>query len=636
MSGDSNEIEIRVTSKDLSAPGFDKAKGRISELERKMLALSRQKIQVDANIADVESDLRKLRAELADPELSRPRMEVRADIDGAKRDLEELKVKAKDIGREKVRISVETREARMEIADLADDAGHRLRKSIGDGIDKGGKDGSKGLGSSLSSSISSVGIVAAVGVAAIFGPHLAALVGGAITLGGVAGVIGLAAYLQKDNPKVQAAAAGLGRQITDGLRGASAQIAEPLIGALHIFQAAFRANMPQFNAMFAAVGGYIEPLARGLAGLVSQALPGFIHMLQSAQPLIEALGEHLPILGYAMSLMFDSIAEAMPGIAAAFGDFMTVLEGALYGIGKLIQGGAWVVEKLHELGGSADDAGRQVAAATPPLTSMAEAQALLAQQTRAARDALVLQARQLLSMRADARGFEAAIDDATDAVKRNGRTLNIHTKAGRENQAALDRIADTTLRWADEATKAGKKQGDVDKIMRDGRRSFINAAVAMGKGADEAARLADELFGIPKTNNIDIRIRTFGNLKAAAAAGRYSDNTSSGYNEGGRRAHGGIVGAFAAGGTVPRAGRILVGEEGPEILEGVPAGSRVRTAGETRQILGGDSAASGPGVVEVRWVGGQAGDEFMSWLRKNIRVTAGTGPGSVQAALGRA
>jgi hypothetical protein len=38
--------------------------------------------------------------------------------------------------------------------------------------------------------------------------------------------------------------------------------------------------------------------------------------------------------------------------------------------------------------------------------------------------------------------------------------------------------------------------------------------------------------------------------------------------------------------------------------------------------------------LEVEWVGGNAGDAFMTWLKNSIRIRAGSGPNSVQTALG--
>jgi hypothetical protein len=44
--------------------------------------------------------------------------------------------------------------------------------------------------------------------------------------------------------------------------------------------------------------------------------------------------------------------------------------------------------------------------------------------------------------------------------------------------------------------------------------------------------------------------------------------------------------------------------------------------------------SSGSSKLQIEWVGSNASDQFMTWLKNNIRITAGTGPGSVQKALG--
>lgn len=55
----------------------------------------------------------------------------------------------------------------------------------------------------------------------------------------------------------------------------------------------------------------------------------------------------------------------------------------------------------------------------------------------------------LLTERSDWRAFQAAIDDATDALERNGRTLDANTPKGRENAAALDNIVASGLKVAE-------------------------------------------------------------------------------------------------------------------------------------------------------------------------------------------
>jgi hypothetical protein len=93
-------------------------------------------------------------------------------------------------------------------------------------------------------------------------------------------------------------------------------------------------------------------------------------------------------------------------------------------------------------------------------------------------------------------------------------------------------------------------------------------------------------------------------------------------------AHGGITGAATGG---PQGGMRWVGEQGPELVNLAP-GSTVHTAGDSRRMA---AAGAGGGVqkLQLEWVGGNAGDEFMTWLKKNIRARAGSGSDSVQRAL---
>jgi TP901 family phage tail tape measure protein len=95
-------------------------------------------------------------------------------------------------------------------------------------------------------------------------------------------------------------------------------------------------------------------------------------------------------------------------------------------------------------------------------------------------------------------------------------------------------------------------------------------------------------------------------------------------------AHGGIVGA-ATGGA--RGSLTMVGEHGPELVR-LPYGSTVSSNPDTVSALQGAGGAGG-GVLQLEWVGGSGGDEFMTWLRKNIRARYGSDANSVQKALGQ-
>lgn len=98
---------------------------------------------------------------------------------------------------------------------------------------------------------------------------------------------------------------------------------------------------------------------------------------------------------------------------------------------------------------------------------------------------------QTLSGRADMRDFEASVDDFTKSLKDNGKTLDINTEKGRNNQAALDAIASTALKVAQNLSGA-QRVGFLDAARAD----FVKAARAAGMAKDEAQKLADKVLGL--------------------------------------------------------------------------------------------------------------------------------------------
>lgn len=91
-------------------------------------------------------------------------------------------------------------------------------------------------------------------------------------------------------------------------------------------------------------------------------------------------------------------------------------------------------------------------------------------------------------------------------------------------------------------------------------------------------------------------------------------------------ASGGPVGAAATGG--PRGNRVLVGENGPEVVD-LPTGSLVHPSANTRSMMRGGGATF---VFEVGGNGSDLDRMFLEWLRKTVRVKGG---GNVQVAFGR-
>lgn len=113
-----------------------------------------------------------------------------------------------------------------------------------------------------------------------------------------------------------------------------------------------------------------------------------------------------------------------------------------------------------------------------------------AEQFRAA----VERVNRILEQRANVRDFEAAIDDLTDSLKENGRTLDVDTKKGRANQAALDAIAASAFKVAE-----GMKGTNRVSFLLQARKDFIDAAQKLGLTTEQAQRLADKLGLLGRT-----------------------------------------------------------------------------------------------------------------------------------------
>jgi TP901 family phage tail tape measure protein len=225
------------------------------------------------------------------------------------------------------------------------------------------------------------------------------------------------------------------------------------------------------------------------------------------------------------------------------------------------------------------------------------------------------------------RDYEAALDDAREALKRNGATLDINTEKGRDNEKALDRIAESARLEAARVLEAAERQGDLaagheeatDK-MKDARREFIKVAREMGLTKDEAKDLADQLGLIPGNYVAKIAADTSGAMRQVGAFLTWVDQQTGRVRIVGT----GFAGGFAHGGTAPAGSTAVVGERGPELVR-FGADARVfsnsDTVGMLRQALrGGDGASSVVrGGLDVRLLIDSGGTEWDEALAASLR-----------------
>ena len=125
---------------------------------------------------------------------------------------------------------------------------------------------------------------------------------------------------------------------------------------------------------------------------------------------------------------------------------------------------------------------------------------------------------QFLSRRGAARAYEAALDDATDALRRNGRTLDINTRKGRENAASIDDMISSTKTNLTEMRK-----GDRQAFLTRARRDELDMARKMGASRSELRQLRAELKALDgMVVNAEVRIkRSTGVIATPVAMGAF-------------------------------------------------------------------------------------------------------------------
>lgn len=508
-----------------------------------------------------------------------------------------------------------------------------------------------------------VGAFAALATALTAAPMLAQAAGAGITLGVGGALAGLGLKAAASSDRVKDSFAQMKGQITEDFRELAKPFETSLLSMPRIAETAFEQLRPHLEKAFPDMAPQVTEFVRDLGDGFSELGPTIDAVAAKFGPMLDTLGNRMPDI---MSTVGDAITKITEGADPESLDAM------IDGLNGLVTASAAVIRELERVGstfadvwGAAKEAGGAIKDLVDPVTA-AESQDLgrsIGNVGQAALEAaagvdelkgkLEELAGQQLSAREATRAFEEAIDEANQAARENGKTLNVNTKAGRANQKALDDIAASALEMQKAVKDAG---GDSTEAMARARRQFIATAMGMGQSRAAAERLADRLGlvkraadRIPKSKQIQIRdnartvtsavnilsgsirsmpssktvtvsFRTIGAAALDAARNLLADIPGAA----GGRAHGGIIGAAGGG---PRANWTLVGEQGPELVKLAP-GSTVHTAGATRSMLGGETQGrrQGPSLGrEITIVKGATSLEqlLLELLRKIIRTNGG-------------
>lgn len=394
-----------------------------------------------------------------------------------------------------------------------------------------------------------VGVAIGAALAVPVVPILAAAVSGAVVGGvGIGGIVGGVALAAQDS-RVQSAGKSLGTAIMGDLEESAARFVSPTIQGIGIIRSAWDDVAGDVDAVFESTARYVEPLARGVGDMFREMMPGIREAAEAAGPIFREIGEGLPRIGRALGDLFSGFADdADEGASALRAVFLAVEDGidfvgdavhafaqmyrVLLDVGdaggavadvlvgwlpilgpRVDEGRARIAElkaALDKGGDSGADAGTKIAGG---LQKIVDSAATAKIEIRSLKEILDDFAGKTLDQREASRAFEEAVDQATDSLKRNGRTLDENTPKGRANQAALDAIAKAARRQADATLAATGSQEDANAVMATGRARFIAAATAMGMSTTKARTLADSLFAIPDVD----RTVTIHNKQALSA-----------------------------------------------------------------------------------------------------------------------
>lgn len=208
----------------------------------------------------------------------------------------------------------------------------------------------------------------------------------------------------------------------------------------------------------------------------------------------DALSRVTSALAFAESGFFDADGrvQVSTGTLLDFRDKAGLVTGAVGVMASKVEDGQGKVRRMADATDEASGAFKRGASAAQDFSSAVD------------------RLNNLLERRSSLRDYEAAIDDFTKSLKENGRTFDINTEKGRANQAALDNIANTAVRVAENMRGAN-------------RQKFLTAAI------DDLGTMADRL-GVPKAqvgalirllekaNNTDVNPKLNANTGPAMAA----------------------------------------------------------------------------------------------------------------------
>jgi len=338
MAGDGSEVKIVVNANDNTASAVDSAEARMKAIKAPILKIQAQldtaNLNIEAqNAADKAKAKVKFDAEMEDAakitvDADKAAAEAKATVKfTASVDAADVKAKAAAAAAAakaevKFKAAMDTSSTGSIVKD-AEVAGEEASQSFASIFMQGTKEGLTSF----------PWLGAAIGAAVVIGMPVAA---GAIAEIGVAGMIGLGAYLQKGNPAIQAGLTGLENTIKTTMTSASTSMVQPIAAGLGSINDMVANDKPDFSSMFASAAKDVQPLVNGVEALVQNALPGLKQMFADSTPIVQAFSGFLGQVGDSVGNMASTIANDAPEIGSTihavsnlFSNLMSTVDGVI-------------------------------------------------------------------------------------------------------------------------------------------------------------------------------------------------------------------------------------------------------------------------------------------------------------------
>lgn len=364
----------------------------------------------------------------------------------------------------------------------------RFKKQLGDVGGEAGPEAASGFAAQFSqrlgpllakAPLSGPVAISLAGAAVLAAPLIGATVSGAVIGGaGIGGVVGGLVLASKD-PRVKAAATQVGDRLKDRLTAAGSSFVGPALDGLNEIESALsRINI---EGILRDSSQFVRPLTEGISVALVDLGGGIEKLIHNAGPVVDSIGRGIAAIGQslgdglaslsdngdaaasALDVVFsairtgvDSVFLVVNGLTEVYGWLKRIgALGVFAHLGEMMDGtgdsarkmaagmnvGAATAEQLATAQKAVSDSQGALQGTLDQVTGKMSQSSLAANTLKSAMDGLFGAAiRQTDANEA----YQASWDGLTGSVKENGRTLNIHTVAGRSNRDALEGLLTST------------------------------------------------------------------------------------------------------------------------------------------------------------------------------------------------